>query len=1323
MLLVPVTLAARSRSVSVVTLSNNQGLSNSAVNTIFQDSEGLLWFGTWDGLNRYDGNSFFRFPNTAHEATSISHPVIREISEESPRYLWVTTDHGVNRLDKYTGRAERFMLGYRPGFGYSENSFTCAADGRGHVAASCYRQGLYLYHGAKGFLPTAIRGLNKPPAVIDLFFDCRGLLWIYTPSSLLRVTFSGGAPVLSAVAQLPGGDRSAPVYDGDRHIWLSRGGRLYNVDIAAKSLSFRDAGLPIDGVLNAVAAAGKDIVAGTSAGCFYIVSGGEPRRMQVNAPVLSLLYGSQKILWAGTDGKGISQFSSRPSFMEKFTYDRIGASSFYPVRALLRDAAGSLWVGTKGGGLSRIEHFGTSGESHRNYSTGTSRADNSVLSLASGPGRIWIGTDGPGISYYDYALDRVLPLPLGASPQASGIRSVYCILPVSPTTLYVGTSGHGLYRIDLDASGMVASIRNYRHSGRGTSSLGSDIVYALADGGSCLWVGTRGGGLSRLDKKTQRISTFKASVTDDNSLCSNDIISLMLDSRGRLWTGTTSGLCVIDNPSSPTPRFHTLDSRSGLPDLNIHSIREDYKHNIWAGTSRGLVHINGASMQMTPYFFEDGLQDNEFSDGAGYADTAGRNLFFGGVNGFNLVRPADMESGGFRPRPIVKTVLADSEPVVPEEGRIRVPHNTNTITLDLAVCDYLDNRKYTILYRLEPLGHFRKNASDWVNIGSNRSIILNQLSPGTYRLLVKVAGSSTSDPAVLELTVEVARPLWATWWAISVYILAVALCLFLFYRSKKSRLLMRHELDLARQEKINKENTHQAKLRFFTNIAHEFSNSITLIYGSVEQLLNSRSPVGDARRHLVTIRSNADRMRQQISELMEFRKAEQGYLKPSYEVVTVPKVIRRTVDNFLDNADARDIALSIDIAPGVGEWVIDLGMLEKVLFNLISNALKYTPDGGDVTLSASLLDDGRLRVRCSNTGPGIPPDHLADIFDRFTVLDNFERKLAQGQYSRTGIGLALCKDLVTLMGGNIFVESQPDCITTFSFTLPPRSADVLAVADRKVDDTGAAAAMDIIPSIGDRKPSVLIIDDQSEIRSMIAEILGAGYDCTQAASGPEAFGLIEKSVPDLVICDIIMPGMSGIEVVKRIRLNERTRYLPVIILSSKSDMESRIEVMQTGANLFVHKPFHPQYLLAAVGNLLRNHTLMREFSESSSAYKEKYDGREISKEDRAFIDKAVDLLSLSFSDEDYTPDRLASELAISRVQLYRRLRSIADTTPGEFIRSFRLERAMQMLVHTDKTIQEIMTDCGFHNKAYFYRIFQKQTGCTPKDFRKNNTKS
>lgn len=1321
--------------VTTSRLSNNDGLSNSSVNTIFQDSENILWFGTWDGLNRYDGTAFKQYRPVPGNNRSLSNQIIRNIFEEDTRHLWIATDYGINRFDKLTGTFTRYLLGYGDKYIFRENSFQGCIRADGTVIASAYNSGLFIYNKEKEDFQS-LPAVTKYPVgnITDLFFDEKGYLWLQNDKHELyrfelRPAGRSFALLLKNKFALPA-DVKKVFYDQDKNIWFADNDRLRFIDIYAATPRILSSDIYIGGTLNCVLKKEETLYIGTTTSLLTVKNGQIVRHSDEEVSFLSVYKGTQDIVWIGTDGKGVFKIYARPEFMTLVNHQRMPQLSNFAVRAITKDDSGNIWTGSKGGGLSKISYLGAKGlENVRNYRIGTNFATNSVLSIRKAEGNdLWIGTDGYGLYYYSAAEDRIKQLHTTDQSKEKLIYSVYSIIQTGPQTLYLGSSGGGLIRLDIDLYGHITGIEQFRHNESDRNSISSNIVYALIDDGDSLWIGTRGGGLNRFDKQTGRFTSFKNNPDQVNSLSSNDVISLLKDQKGRIWVGTTSGLNLIEDISGRNISFKRFGEGHGLPNTNIHAIQEDSKGNIWVSTSNGLARIDPESLKINSFFYEDGLQDNEFSDGASYASPDRQEIYFGGINGFNLIHPNLIGTRNFMPNLLLNQILVDNIAYPLSDSyagkKISVGYQTGSIAFTFSIPDYVDNKKCLLAYQLvrEPLFGDPVPADDWVVSEQSKNIVLNKLNPGIYTLYVKYSNADQEwNPDYFKVKLQVVPPLWESWWAILLYILLTMGGIILFYYLKKYRMSMRHKLELEKREKAKKEEIHQAKLKFFTNIAHEFSNSITLIYGAIEQIFIHDEIDVKSRKQLVSIKRNAERMHGQIQQLMEFRKVETGNLTVRFEKVDVNELVKYTLDNFIDVAESKKINVVLDLDEQLPSWITDREMLEKIIFNLLSNAMKYTPAEGEIQLKLGTTSDSKLQLICTNTGKGIKPEEVPLLFNRFKVLDNFENELSQGMYTRNGIGLAMCRDLTELLGGTITAESRVNEYTSFTVLLPQGDENRIEKGTECPASLSAKEPEPIeIPeeNTADSR-TILVVDDQEDILRLISDVLSEDrYRILTATNGKQALTVMDSEMPDLIVCDVVMPEMDGNTLVKTLKENHETRHIPVILLSSQSDIENQIIGLQTGANLFIAKPFHPKHLKAAVKRVLGNQQIVKDFAASPQAYKEKYNTQLIQRDDKLFIDRIVDLLQVNAADENYNQDALAEDLLISRVQLYRKIKQITQKTPGDFIRSFRLTQAERLLIGTDKTVQEIMGECGFRNKAYFYREFAKLHQCSPKDFRK-----
>lgn len=1153
-------IAAHSASTIRWTAHTTQdGLPNGSINYIYEDSYGMLWLGTWDGLCRYDGRTKVVYRHATTSPTSLSHPVVRHITEDRRGHLWVTTDMGINRLDLESGKFSSYHLDYGYNYVLRERGFFCDASPEGTVVAACRGGVLFAYNDNAGTFVRMTTGNAFPSSFSNLFFDAKGFLWVRSGDYLLKMSMKERAISVAARILLPETDSEQVHYDGDHRIWMSSGHQLWYVDTNAahdahpKAVNTHTA---LQGTLASVDTQRKGgTIVGTSSGA-YSYTEGQPLT-PVTTQTMSVLcvhQGAQQTLWLGTDGQGLMQRYTSRQFTRHYGNISAAGQSFFPIRAMLRSGS-AFYAGSKGGGLMALGAGPGSGIVRQVEGTG-SGAMASIYALAPWHGGILVGTDGAGLHRMNADGTGLAPMPCPDGSTTARFGAVYAILCDADGTIYIGTSGNGLYRLRTDRTGRIVSVSNFRHSPSNSNSISSDIIYSLQTDGQYLWIATRGGGLCRMDKRQEVFEAFMYDAQAPSSICSNDIIALHLERNGRLWIGTTEGVSVLQGGI-----FTTISSHDGLPADNIHAILDDRSGRIWVSTSRGIARIDAKTLQVTPYPAHDKDSDNEYADGAAYADAEGGCLFFGGNSGIDEVRTKEVGTSDFMPRLLLSGAeWPERSGGIVTDAIIRCRHDEMPLTLHFSILDFTENERCQFQYYLGEKSLRPEQLDDrWTTLSEGRSLTLNNLSAGTYRLYVRCSNSENvwSEPQLY--TISVAPPWWRSWWAWAFYAAMMIYAGITFYRYKQRQLIAHHQREMEREHQLNKELTHQAKLRFFTNVAHEYSDSITLIYNAVGQLLAMGKQSAREQRQLETIHRNAERMLGQIEDLMDFRKAETGHLEIKVSRFRVADLIYATADSFLDTIDKRGIDFHLHIMPDTGEWVTDRGKVEKIIFNLLSSAIRHAPDGGVVKMMAR-REGEQLVVSCSNSGEGIPADKIGDVFNRITVLENFEQQLSHGIKSMGGIGMALCHDLAQLMSGSMEAESTPGVMTTFTLRLPMLEEDLAALPSKASD-------------------------------------------------------------------------------------------------------------------------------------------------------------RVTTDEDRAFMTRAVEVLARHYMDEDFNKDAWASELALSRMQLYRKLQAIVQMPPSTFIRSYRMQQAAERLLHTGMNVQEIAYACGYRNRSNFHRAFQQEYGCSPLEYR------
>ncbi len=1339
-----ISLSLCANNYDIVNLTNNDGLSNSSINTIHQDSSGLLWLGTWDGLNVYNGRDFKIYKPDPGNPQSISNNIIRDIVQEQKDIEWIATDRGINRLDMRKNSFERFFNGNDNQTIFSEHSFFIARNSLNLIFASIYEQGLFFFN-SKTHQFVRLKSVENF-RTRKIFFDVDDNLWIYTDEKVLfKVVFKKGEsenPVIENIVKFHHLKNIESVfYQPNNEIWMQTSDeKFFSYRISEGILTKTPVSTHKTGILRALLFKDDYQLWGTANGLFrYNLKSNIVETILPNISILSLFAGTQQIIWVGTDTQGVWQLSPSRERFHTYSADNIPAFGNSAVRTFFEDAHHTLWVGTKGNGILTFSRENESSELKfaGHFTTANGLLNNSVFTIVEGQeNEYWIGTDGRGINYFDTKNQKIYTLAINDSlSRKINLSSVYCILPTDKNILWVGTSGYGMYKLVIDRNTKPYSIKAYKQYiyRNNQTSLSNNIVYSIInDDVTHLWIATRGGGLNRFNRQTEQFKSYRFSSNSSDFISSDDILCLYKDTRGILWAGTSMGLNKLLRFNNEQPVFTRFTEKDGMPNNTIHGILEDKEHNLWLSTNKGLAELvqNGTNSRIVSYFKKDGLQNNEFSDGAFYKSPVSNQFYFGGISGFNVFNPLEITHSNFMPSLIldaffvdnVETNFTDYLTLKQSIESLSLSYKIKSFSFKFIPLDYLSGSKCEISYLLEG---FQK---DWIQLGTSNTIVFTNLPTGKYTLKVRCSNADKiwSDQ-YFTLPIIMMPPWWASTIAYIFYFILLAGLTFVIQRFVKNQMKARNEILLKELEKQKIEEIHQAKLRFFTNIAHEFSNSLTLIYGPCEQLLRTHTTDGYTRKYINIIKSNSERMQTLIQQMIDFRKAETGHLQLRIEQVHIPELVKFVIDNFMEVLEQKEIHLALTFSPTIFHWQTDRDSIEKIIFNLVSNAVKYTPSNEDISIITEMVDN-QLEIRITNTGVGIKPEYQKSIFDRFEVLDRFEMQVLKGVETRNGIGLALCKNIVEVLNGSIEVESDGETYTTFIVSLPEMIPDktlstykhhepsVLNTSFEKNEDEQHDKIRISIPDI-QKEGLVLIIDDDEEIRELLSDFLSPRFEIAEAANGKEAIEIMKIRMPVIIICDIIMPVMDGVEFVKLMKEQELTRHIPIILLSSKSSVESQIEGLEVGADAYLSKPFNPRHLEAMIESLLHRNQAVLAYGKSAYAALEQFEGKLVRKEDKELMLRITQIIQDQMDNDSLTLDYIASETALSKMQLYRKMKEIIGQTPTEYIRSIRLKQAEILLKSTNKTVQEIMYICGFNNKAYFYREFAKKYHLTPKEYR------
>ena len=1287
-------------------ISNADGLSNNSVNCFLEDSEHTLWVGTWDGLNAYNGRSFKTYSYNKN-AGSISNNVVWQIIEQNDSVLWVSTDYGVNRWKRSTQQFTPYYLGTQNNPPKQEKSFLLDITSGKYIICYVKEQGLFYFDDRKqDFVPLKN---NLPDGIKNFVIDAKDQVFFLTEhgqllhyqlsvhSSNLELSFKKEIkqPAFISGIYL---SQDYLIINDDRTLTVSLDNRILNsIDIPENKT-----------VSQVICHKEYLLISFIEGGCIrYNLKDNtstELPQLPAKAPIFTIYIGSQNILWVGTDGQGVLEVYEHSSPFHTIKTD-------YPVRCFCEEDNGNILVGTKGEGILLLDKQKRQVEPY--LSTDNGLISNSVYTIRKNmSGDIFIGTEGTGINYIPLNSSQVKKLNIPA--EYPTFKAVYSILFThNDSLLWLGTSGYGLIKLSLQREGKsykVTEMKQYKSPG--PSSPSNNIIYSVIAGynENELWLGTRGGGINKFDITSECFQQIHE-IDSTLSLTNNDILYLTKGDSASIWVGTSYGLNRLF-PADIPPSIMEYTDHNGLPNNTIHGILKDENGNIWASTNQGISFINLSSGKITNYSSRNGLQNDEFSDGAIFKDKAGW-LYFGGVSGLNY-----FDENKIHLRDHIATLSLNSLKINNTSQNIyerilnhtlRLAYDEPYLTLGFTTHDFINNENCEFSYRIIDF------ADEWIYNENNPNIVITKLPPGKYKLEVKCTnGDRVWSNQIYSLHLDVAYPWWLSTTAFIIYFILIAIAIYITQSVIKNRIRLNRQILLEHIEKQNQQRIHESKLNFFTNVAHEFFTPLTLIYGPAQHLLEKADLDSYTKRYIYIIKNNADRMQKLINELMEFRKAESGHTAIYAEKVDIHLLVDYVSDNYTEIAEENKIDFSFK-SKEVSSFTTDRNSLEKIIFNLLSNAFKYTPSGGYIHAEIRQnATTGTLHFRIRNSGKGLTEKQTSEIFSRFKIFESSKLKHA----GSTGVGLNLTKSLTELLGGEITIESTLGEYVEFNVSLPPMHVNTEKESQPTEEETEVSEML-FIPK--QKEITILIVEDEKNIRELLKDILLPYYQVREAGNGEEALKEVEQKQPDIIISDVLMPKLDGITLTDILKSNERTMHIPVIHISAKNSIEDQINAYNHGTDLYIPKPFHPRHVLSAVENMINKYSLMKEYFKSGRSSLIVRDGITMHKEDELLLNKIIKFIEDNIDDESMNPDSLADFIGVSKAGLYRKLKELTEKTPSEFVRTIRLEYAAGLLKTTKLTVTEIMYKSGFSNKSYFYREFTKLYNTSPKEYRSERT--
>jgi signal transduction histidine kinase/ligand-binding sensor domain-containing protein/DNA-binding response OmpR family regulator len=1291
-----------------------------------------MWFGTYDGLSRYDGYEFTVFRNKLSDPGSLPYNYIYAIDEDPKGNIWVGTGQGIGIYNSLTGkfrtaayyaykRRERWLVNF--------NVTALKIDKAGDVFIGTNGWGLHVQReGEDGAhqLPFAVDGVEQTgyyvPAIV---IDPSERVWVFVQGSGLCLYDKKKGTLQLVNAGLKSINCMAA--DGDGHLWLGTLKGVYRYTIATGTIDHVcDEGRMSSGNVCCLTmdsqhqlwigteGGGLDILS-TSTGAISFLLPGAGKYNLTSESVYAIYQDKESRYWIGTLKGGIDLLDGQQNRFLTVSHDPLNANSLINdfVSAFFEDGDHRLWIGTDGGGMSIWDRKTDKFTNYRHVEADPSSiSNNSITSIRQDRQHaIWIGTFGGGVDRFDPATGKFTYYHCINAQTGEENKNVWVVFEDHDGTIWASTFEDGrLYRLDRVQDRFVVVDQTL-----------NDLITLIEDRRGTLW-GGNSRELFKIDKEGRSHTAYDID---------KPIRALYEDHRGRFWIGTEGGgLLLFDRDSGKVVTHYADDD--GLCNNSVLNILEDDQGFLWLSTFNGLSRFDPDRKVFKNFYQGDGLQSNQFLYSAALRLQTGE-LAFGGIKGFNIFYPDSIRPRTYMPPLRITGLRVNNQPVTlgdpyitrtetDQVGALSIPFNKANLSFDFAALEYSSPANVSYAYLLEGWD------KTWNYTRNVRTANYTNLSEGNYRLRIRSTNAEgVWNPVETTMDIRVLPPWYRSAWAYILYALLAATLVFFYrrYRSRQTRL--EYEIKVAHLNAEKEKEINEKRLSFFTSISHEFRTPLTLIINPLKDILHRDTAAGETdRQEIRIVFRNARRLLSLVDQLLLFRKAESGADRLKIGKVRIRELCHEVYLAFQQKARAEHVDYTFDGGGTDPEVYVDREKMEIVFYNLLSNALKYTPPGGSVRLCLRESGDA-VEITVSDTGKGVPEGTGDKLFEKFYQ--------ASGHATGFGIGLYLVRQFVESHGGRVRYDSSPGAGTTFFIVLRKGKAhlgpqpEFDTPADKPVILEELAAeesppgepqpAGMVSRALGRFGPqpaatSLLVVDDNEAMRQYVAQIFSAQYTVYQAADGEAGLEMARQRNPDIVISDIMMQPVSGIELCRTLKDDPTLGHVPVILLTGSPSQETELEGMEGGADDYVIKPFDKEILLARVAGLLKNrNNLQRYFYNEVTLQR---NSLKISEEDKAFIDRCIRVVQDHMDADDFMIKTLAQEMGMSHSGLYKRIKAVSGQSVNGFIRFIRLRKVAELLINTDKNVSEAALEAGFNDLKHFREQFSKLFGMTPSEY-------
>ena len=1362
-------------------LSVEEGLTDATIHCITQDSKGFLWIGTEGGLFRYDGYKFKVFQNKPENPYSLSNNNIHALYADSSKDLWIGTyGGGLNNFDLMKEIFTRYMHQTEDITSISDNEIvSIIKDREGYLWIGTYGGGLNKVdlNAKTGSHLTFIRynhNINNPSSIAgdEVYTICEdksGVIWIGTNNGLSRYLIGGDNFInyrrnTDNPNSLSNNKIHSIIEDSASELWIGTyGGGLNKLihDKTDDSIFFlhykNDPNDPVTINDNNVFTMFEDskglLWIGTLSGGLNIFNTKSTSftnyKYDVNDPsalssnlIYSIFEDNSGIIWVGPhSGNGIHKFDP---LKEQFNNDSYYIQkpvdlSIKNVFPLCEDDSGILWIGTYDG-LYRVDcNNGSFIKYINDPNNPTSLSNDRIVTICEdASNKLWIGTLGGGINKFDKEKEKFVSYRYDPNNVRSISNDMVLATYIDPLGLiWIGTYGGGLNIFDPKDE----SVLHFKHDPEDSTTLSDNRINSIfEDRNGNIWIGTWSGGLNRFDRQTKLFTHYTNDPYDPTSISINYVYSIYEDSAGFLWIGTNNGgLNRFDYNKGVFKSYRMSD---GLPSETVYGLLEDDNGHFWLSTKNGLSKFDPITGEVRNYDMKDGLTDNEFNYKS-YCKTKSGYFIFGGTNGLNIFHPDSLIDNTHIPPVVITDFQLFNETVptgfdekrdrtilntsIAETDELELKYDENIFSFEFAALDFHAPEKNKYAYIMEG---FEEN---WNYTNADRRFVTyTNLDPGEYTFRVNASNNhGVWNEEGASIKIIILPPWWATTYAYLFYVLLIIGTIYLVWRMQLKRVKIKHEYEMSKFEAEKMHEVDEMKNRFFANLSHEFRTPLTLIFGPAKDI-EEKCKDNEAKHSAGIIKRNAGRLYALVNQLLDISKLEAGKMKLEAIEENIIPILKGYVLSFSSLAERKKIKLNFDTAEDSLNVYIDRDKVEKIISNVLSNAFKFTPNEGRIDVKIEKLNNW-VEIGITDNGIGIAQDRLDRIFDRFHQVDGSHTRESEG----TGIGLSLTKELVELHKGKIEVESEYGKGSTFKILLPlgkdhlkpeeiveKEVSDEIQVTTEEAEiiseEEKSKARSDIDVLLDTNKPLLLVVEDNTDVRSYIISHLEEDYRIQEAVDGKDGLDQAMKNIPDLIISDVMMPKMDGFELCEKLKTDERTSHIPIIMLTAKATSKDKIEGYETGADDYIMKPFDAEELKARIKNLIEQRRKLQEHFKKEGLLK--IDDKEITSIDKKFLQNVIRIINNHLSDRDFTVEMFAEELSMSRRNLDRKLIALSGESPRDIIKRVRLNHASKLLAQKSGNISEIALEVGFSNPAYFSTSFSEQFGLTPSEYKNSQSK-